>query len=397
MLRASAFFGALVLMPALASAQQPCTTDARHVVNEVYRHVLERSADRGSDAFVQRLARGDGTVREIVRDVAKSSEHTQRFAAGGNREAQERAVANLYRHILGRQADPDGLRAHADGMAASGVGAVVDSLVNSGEYQQSFGDYGVPGSPGLRYCAPGQAPQTSSAAPAAGAPASNMRFREMDANRDGVVTRPEWRGTAQSFRVLVWIRDGVLSREEVRTGARREAVIEEEDFNPAFQEEFNAWTPAGFTSIDHNRDGRITSAEWHYNTETFRRVDRNRDGALSRAEFLSTDMDDDRDDRFEYLDVNGNGRVERSEWHGSADAFDWLDRNKNNSLSRAEVVGSASASTDNFASLDVDRDGRLSVDEWHWSRRSFDQQDTNRDGVITRREFTGGPVPTTGR
>jgi len=110
-------------------------------------------------------------------------------------------------------------------------------------------------------------------------------------------------------------------------------------------------------------------------------------------------MDDDRDDRFTYLDGNRNGRVERNEWHGSDNAFDWLDRNRDGVLSRAEVAGETTArARDEFAGLDNDNDRLIQRDEWQWSRRSFDQRDINGDGVLTRREFnTGGAVPTTGR
>jgi hypothetical protein len=48
-----------------------------------------------------------------------------------------------------------------------------------------------------------------------------MRFRAMDRNGDGRVTRQEWRGSVQSFRVHDWNNDGVLSGEEVRPGAVR--------------------------------------------------------------------------------------------------------------------------------------------------------------------------------
>lgn len=108
-------------------------------------------------------------------------------------------------------------------------------------------------------------------------------------------------------------------------------------------------------------------------------------------------MDDDRDDRFDHLDVNGNGRVEWDEWHGSLDAFDALDRNDDTVLSRDELGGNAGRRRDSFTNLDVNRNGTISRDEWHWSRRSFDQQDVNRDGVLTRREFNGGGVPTSGQ
>src|SRR5688572_8893188 len=70
---------AVISIPALAAAQQPCTTDARRVVNELYRHMLERQPDAGSAEWVQQLQSGSVTVREVVRRIANSPEHTQRF------------------------------------------------------------------------------------------------------------------------------------------------------------------------------------------------------------------------------------------------------------------------------------------------------------------------------
>jgi hypothetical protein len=48
-----------------------------------------------------------------------------------------------------------------------------------------------------------------------------MRFQGMDRNKDGVITRTEWRGNDQSFSNEDWNGDGVLSGDEVRPGARR--------------------------------------------------------------------------------------------------------------------------------------------------------------------------------
>ena len=397
MVRVGAFIAALVLCPAWVSAQQPCSGDARLVVNEIYRNVLERSADRGSNQMVQRLNSGTATVRDLVREVAMSSEYAQRFVPGGSSEANARAVSGFYRHLLGREPDPGGLRDHVEGLQKSGAAAVVDSLLNSTEYQQAFGDNGVPGS-GVRYCgatAPGASRTTTQGA---SRNTGGIRFREMDTNGDGRIARAEWRGSRQSFDVHDWNNDGVLSGDEVRTGARRQApAFDEQDFDPGNADRFDSWTAESFASIDHNRDNRITENEWHYGYEAFRRVDRNGDDVVSRAEFLATEPDDDREDSFENLDANGDGRVDRNEWHGSADAFKWLDRNNNGVLNRNEVVGDQGAARDRFASLDINRDGRLTMDEWHWSRRSFDQQDANGDGVVTRREFSGGPVPPGGR
>ena len=168
----------------------------------------------------------------------------------------------------------------------------------------------------------------------------------------------------------------------------------EEDFDPTVAAN---WTAENFREIDRNRDNRIMANEWYFSPEYFRRADWNRDGWLSAGEFTDAQTDDDRDDQFVNLDMNGNGRVERREWHGSADAFTWLDRNKDNLLSREEVVGTASEtkSFDSFTGLDANGNDRLEPGEWRWSRRSFDLQDKNGDGVLTRWEFTSsGGAPT---
>jgi hypothetical protein len=54
------------------------------------------------------------------------------------------------------------------------------------------------------------------AEPPSGDRKPHIRFREMDDNGDGVITRAEWRGNARSFRVHDTNRDGILSGEELR-------------------------------------------------------------------------------------------------------------------------------------------------------------------------------------
>jgi len=48
-----------------------------------------------------------------------------------------------------------------------------------------------------------------------------MLFAGMDRNRDGVITRKEWRGDKKEFRALDWNRDGILSGQELRPRAVR--------------------------------------------------------------------------------------------------------------------------------------------------------------------------------
>ena len=99
-----------------------------------------------------------------------------------------------------------------------------------------------------------------------------MRFQGMDVNRDGVITRREWRGSDTSFRAHDWNGDNVLSGDEVRVGAVR-TPNNDEDYTPSRRPAFYDWNQAGFNRIDTNRDGRITLGEWRYDVESFRRAD----------------------------------------------------------------------------------------------------------------------------
>lgn len=218
---------------------------------------------------------------------------------------------------------------------------------------------------------------------------ARYRFQEMDRNNDGVITRDEWTGSARSFDNYDWNNDGRLTGDELRIGMQRSSNWEEADHDPNWRERSLNWTESAFRNLDHNRDGRLTPNEWHYDAETFRRVDRNRDNAVSLNEFLGRDVEDMRGDRFDDLDRNNNGVVERNEWYGGANEFEWLDRNHDGRLSRYEVVGSQTSFNkyDEFGNLDYDRNGSLSRNEWHWSNSSFNQADSNRDGIISRREF----------
>ena len=88
MLRVAVFVGALILVPSFAAAQRPCTTDARLVVDEIYRHVLERAPDAGSAASVDRLNSGT-TVREVVVDRCRPS------TSSASTEARESVIRTI--------------------------------------------------------------------------------------------------------------------------------------------------------------------------------------------------------------------------------------------------------------------------------------------------------------
>ena len=225
-------------------------------------------------------------------------------------------------------------------------------------------------------------------------PVSKYRFQVLDKNKDGRITRDEWDGNARSFQNHDWNGDGELSGNEVLPGRHRDTDLA--DHNPNTLERNLSWTRANFTSLDHNRDGRLSANEWHFDLETFRRVDANGNDSISLQEFLGEGVDDVRDDSFDNMDWNTNGRVERTEWFGGAAEFNRLDRNRDGVLTRYEVVGSTPSmdTWDQFQNLDYDRNGTLSRAEWHWSNASFATRDRNKDGVLSRNEFdVAGGVP----
>lgn len=106
-------------------------------------------------------------------------------------------------------------------------------------------------------------------------PRDARRFRGLDTNRDGRITRGEWRGNDRSFRNHDRDGDGVIRASEMsrQRGARRAS---------------RGWRGRGEGREHHvwdrDGDGRLERREWRDDADDFRRLDRNRDGWLSRSE-----------------------------------------------------------------------------------------------------------------
>ncbi len=153
---------------------------------------------------------------------------------------------------------------------------------------------------------------------------TNNRYAEMDQNNDGVITRAEWRGTAQAFNLADWNNDGRLSGDEVRTGAT---------------------PPDQFAGMDRNRDGVITRAEWTGTAQGFDLADWNNDGRLSgdevragaRQQYEWTDA------AFRRFDRNRDNYISGTEWRYETDDFAQVDRNRDDRVSLAEFLDGESA------------------------------------------------------
>jgi Ca2+-binding EF-hand superfamily protein len=85
------------------------------------------------------------------------------------------------------------------------------------------------GTPAAASAAPGQprpgiqAAQRRAAVRQRAARMVRQRWRRLDSDRSGTISRPEWRGRPAAFDRLDRNRDGVLTRRELARGARRAA------------------------------------------------------------------------------------------------------------------------------------------------------------------------------
>ncbi len=226
---------------------------------------------------------------------------------------------------------------------------------------------------------------------------AQMRFQGMDRNNDGTITRSEWRGNDRSFRNQDWNGDGVLSGDEIRTGATRQNNWSQDWNRDGRVDNFDAQIAQRYRGYDMNNDNRVARSEWPGDGRLFIRLDTNRDGQLTIQEYtqgggFSLDSLGGPAFRFSNIDVNKDGWVTRNEWLMGNTDFNRLDINRDNRISRFEFEND-NASDDNRSSLgqfnshDVNRDGWLTRPESRMNNAEFDRLDTNNDNRISRFEF----------
>ena len=115
------------------------------VIRAVYRQILGNAyvmeSERASIPESQ-FKRGELSVREFVRALAKSDLYRTRFFETCPRY---RFIELNFKHFLGRT--PDGLeemRAHSTILDTQGFEAEIDSYLDSDEYQNAYGEFFVP-------------------------------------------------------------------------------------------------------------------------------------------------------------------------------------------------------------------------------------------------------------
>jgi phycoerythrin-associated linker protein len=115
------------------------------IIQAVYRQVLGNAYVMESERLTvpeSQFKRGELSVREFVRAVAKSDLYCSRFFTSC---ARYRSIELNFRHLLGRPPlDLEEMRVHSTILDTEGFEAEIDSYLNSDEYQNTFGENIVP-------------------------------------------------------------------------------------------------------------------------------------------------------------------------------------------------------------------------------------------------------------
>jgi phycoerythrin-associated linker protein len=119
--------------------------EAETAIRAVYRQVLGNAYVMESERLAvpeSQFKRGELSVREFVRAVAKSALYRTRFFEDVPRY---RAIELNFRHLLGRPPlDLEEMRKHSTILDSQGFEAEIDSYLDGDEYQNTFGENFVP-------------------------------------------------------------------------------------------------------------------------------------------------------------------------------------------------------------------------------------------------------------
>jgi Ca2+-binding EF-hand superfamily protein len=162
-----------------------------------------------------------------------------------------------------------------------------------------------------------------------GGPAQHF-FAEMDANKDGKVTREEAKSAGDRlFQKLDLDKDGTITEAEAQAGMR--ALGKER-------------AEARFDAKDTNHDGKLSAEESKMPAERFTRIDANKDGFVTKDELSQA------------FQARGDGPKGKF----GARQFAKMDSDKNGKVTKAEALSAAEA---RFAHLDTNHDGVITAEE----------------------------------
>jgi Ca2+-binding EF-hand superfamily protein len=272
-------------------------------------------------------------------------------------------------------------------------------------------------------------------------PPTSRFFDAYDLDADGKVTSDEFKGDAETFRLLDKNADGVITLDELGLPA---------DYKPRPKP---PQAPGGgpgkgkpgrgkgagaerLKKMDKDGDGRITKEEFTGPAEMFARLDRNGDGCLDQADF-APDARPPGDGkppeggmpppgggfdpeaikaRWKAMDKDGDGKVSREEYTGKM-PFEKIDGDGDGFLTDADLArlpkppgepgqpgqpgagpgragpGRPGPGAEVLRRFDKDKDGRVSRDEFPGSDERFTEMDKDGDGCLTEKDFPAPAAP----
>jgi phycobilisome linker polypeptide len=132
-------------------AQSPDTA-----VIAMYRRLLGRDPVEADVAHFRERVQREGP-QAVASTLVNSDEYRQRFGRNAvpsqGTSPYQQSMQLLYRHLLGRDPDAQGVEQFTRMATQSGFDAAVDAILNSPEYRQKYGEQGVPGTT-VRFCMP---------------------------------------------------------------------------------------------------------------------------------------------------------------------------------------------------------------------------------------------------
>ena len=143
------------------------------------------------------------------------------------------------------------------------------------------------------------------------------RFKAMDKDNDGKVSRAEFLGQPAMFDRIDSNGDGFLDKDEIKPLTAQGSP------------------GARIMAMDKDGDGKVSRTEYLGPIEMFDRLDADKDGKIDKDE--ASKVAAVMYQRLTAMDKNADGKLSREEFQGQPARFDQLDANKDGSVSFQEI------------------------------------------------------------